>query len=51
MRALPWPAPSSFSVHETQLDFSKLLGEESEKNYFISEASCLLLQLTMEKAS
>lgn len=26
--ALPWPAPSSFSAHEMQLDFSKLLGEE-----------------------
>lgn len=47
--ALPWPAPSSFSVRETQLDFSKLLGKESQENYFINKASCLLLQFTVEK--
>lgn len=32
--ALPWPVPDSFSAHEMQLDFSKLLRKEPEKDYF-----------------
>lgn len=42
--ALPWPAPSSFSAHEMQLDFSKLLGKEPQKNYFTVKHQVLLLQ-------
>lgn len=45
VRALPWPAPSSSSAHETQPDFSKLVGEESQKSYCISEVSRPLLHL------
>lgn len=32
--ALPWPVPDSFSAHEMQLDFSKLLRKEPEEDYF-----------------